>query len=104
MKPTENIWINVKDKMPPMFEFVEVIYPDKSCLCELNRDFCATIEEDGEVIWIAIGHTEKDWSSKGFGIKHWRPMAVDHKSRKPFVKIDKNGYFKIYLKKVNQTF
>jgi len=92
-------WISVKDKYPEFGEFVEVIYSDKSKLTDLNRDFAAYWKDDTGCFWTSAGMDERDWSKDGYGIKYWRPMAPDNKGRKPFLKTNKHGYFKIFMKK-----
>lgn len=94
-----NDWIKCKDQMPALHEFVEVIYPDDSCMCGTNRGFAVRVKHDDRELWSREGLDEDDWSSEGFGIKYWRPMAADHKGRKVYLRIDSRGYFKIYLKK-----
>ena len=93
-------WIKVKDKLPPIGEFVEVIYPDDSNITHLKRDFAAYWEDDTGGFWTAEGMDERDWSDKGYGIKYWKPMSPDTRGRKPFIKTDRNGFFKVYMKKV----
>ena len=94
-------WINVKDRFPAIGEFVEVIYPDKNHLEALNRDFCAYWKDDTGCFWTRSGLDERDWSSKGFQIKYCRPMLADVKGRKPFLKTNRSGYFRVYMKKVS---
>jgi len=43
---------------------------------------------------------ERDWSHDGFKIKYWKPITPDPRGRKPFLKTDRNGYFKVFMKKV----
>ena len=93
-------WVSVKDRLPEIGEFVEVIYPDKNRITDLNRDFAAYWEDDDGGFWTACGMDERDWSSKGYGIKFWKPMSPDNKGRKPFLKVDRHGYFQVYLKKI----
>lgn len=92
-------WISVKDRLPPFMEFVEVIYPDKSGLTDLNRDFAALVIDDSGQFWTSAGMDERDWSKNGYRIKYWRPMSPDHKNRKPYLKVDRSGYLRVYLKK-----
>jgi hypothetical protein len=93
-------WINVKDRLPNFGEFVEVIYPDKSRLTDVCRDFAAYLCDDTGCFWVSADMDERDWSDKGYQIKHWRPMAPDTRGRKPYLKVDRRGYFSVYKKKV----
>lgn len=95
-------WINIKDKLPPFKEFVEVIYPDKNSICDLNRDFAAYLKDDDGCFWMSAGMDERNWSKDGYKIKYWRPMNTDTKGRKPFITITKRGYYKVILKKVKE--
>lgn len=92
-------WIKAKDQLPPFMEFVEVVLPDKSCICGEKRDFACLVQDDSGVYWTLAGMDEREWSKDGFGIKYWKPMSPDHRGRKPFLRIDRYGHFKIYFKK-----
>ncbi len=95
-------WISVKDKLPNLGEFVEVIYPDDSRLTETNRDFAAHWKDDTGYFWTSASMDERVWSKKGFGIKFWRPMSPDHRGRKIYIKTDKNHFFRVYKKKIER--
>ena len=94
-------WINVKKQLPPFGEFVEVLFPDKSRLTFINRDFAAYWQDDTGCFWNREGSDERDWSKEGFGITHWRSMIPDPRGRKVYLKTDKNGCFVIYKKRVS---
>jgi hypothetical protein len=96
----KNEWIKVKDKLPPIGEFVEVIYPDDTNITHLKRDFAVYREDDTGGFWTSEGMDERDWSKKGYGIKYWKPMSPDTKGRKPFIKTNRSGIFVVYMKKV----
>lgn len=95
-------WINVKDKLPAFGEFVEVIYSNNNGMTDLNRDFAAYWEDSSGCFWTTEGMSERIWSVEGFKIKYWKPMTPDIKNRRPFLGLDRSGYFKIYMKKISE--
>jgi len=96
-----NEWFHVKDKLPPLFEFVEVIVPDKVKMNDLRRDFLAFVHWNEEYYWSNEFTDERDdlWGIK-WKVKYWRPMIPDHLGRKAFIRLNRQGPPKIYFKKV----
>ncbi len=91
-------WISVKDSLPPLKEFVEVVHSPKSRMNSNFRSFCAIWKdpEDG-IFWAKDGIDEVDYGS--FDITHWRPMFPDPRGRKAYLYAKKNGYIETRMRK-----
>jgi len=85
-------WIDIKKRLPPKNEFVEVIYADGNRLTEHNRDFAAYTCDDNGCFWVSHSMDEREWSKDGFGIIYWRKMKADHLGRKAYLEIKKYTY------------
>lgn len=93
----ENPWISVKTQMPPLNEFVEVVYKNKSFINEKLRDFVCRINDGVSEMWTKEGGTEEELGK--FDIIYWRRMFPDPWGRKPFIYVTKRGYLKVRVKR-----
>jgi len=96
-------WISTKKKMPPLFQYVEVIYKEDQRIRSVNRDYACFIRNIGDdgytkFYWARFDGDEESYGE--YGVKWWRPIRPDHRGKVPYLTTDKRGYWKVKDKPV----